>query len=69
MKIGVISDTHGLLRPEVLPALKGVLQQVGTLLAGEVVGVHGIRRGRPIPWYTTPAAGGQRGVSVRNWAR
>jgi uncharacterized protein len=24
MKIGVISDTHGLLRPEVLPALKGV---------------------------------------------
>jgi putative phosphoesterase len=26
MKIGVISDTHGLLRPEVLPALKGVDQ-------------------------------------------
>lgn len=24
MKIGVISDTHGLLRPEVLPKLKGV---------------------------------------------
>lgn len=24
MKIGIISDTHGLLRPEVLPALKGV---------------------------------------------
>ncbi len=24
MKIGVISDTHGLLRPEVIPALKGV---------------------------------------------
>jgi putative phosphoesterase len=24
MKIGVISDTHGLLRPEVAPALKGV---------------------------------------------
>ena len=24
MKIGVISDTHGLLRPEVLPRLKGV---------------------------------------------
>lgn len=24
MRIGVISDTHGLLRPEVLPALKGV---------------------------------------------
>lgn len=26
MKIGVISDTHGLLRPEVSPALKGVAQ-------------------------------------------
>jgi putative phosphoesterase len=26
MKIGVISDSHGLLRPEVLPALKGVDQ-------------------------------------------
>jgi len=24
MRIGIISDTHGLLRPEVLPALKGV---------------------------------------------
>src|SRR6185437_7363128 len=24
MKLGVISDTHGLLRPEVLPALAGV---------------------------------------------
>lgn len=24
MKIGVVSDTHGLLRPEVLPALRGV---------------------------------------------
>lgn len=26
MKIGVVSDTHGLLRPEVLPALGGVQQ-------------------------------------------
>jgi len=24
MKIGIVSDTHGLLRPEVIPALKGV---------------------------------------------
>jgi len=24
MKIGVVGDTHGLLRPEVLPKLKGV---------------------------------------------
>jgi len=28
MKIGVVSDTHGLLRPEVLPALEGVQQIV-----------------------------------------
>lgn len=26
MKIGVVSDTHGVLRPEVLPALRGVEQ-------------------------------------------
>lgn len=26
MKIGVVSDTHGLLRPEVVPALDGVDQ-------------------------------------------
>ena len=26
MKLGIVSDTHGLLRPEVLPALKGVEQ-------------------------------------------
>jgi uncharacterized protein len=26
MKLGIISDTHGLLRPEVVPALKGVDQ-------------------------------------------
>jgi len=26
MKLGIISDTHGLLRPEVIPALKGVQQ-------------------------------------------
>ena len=24
MRIGILSDTHGLLRPQVLPALKGV---------------------------------------------
>ena len=24
MKLGIVSDTHGLLRPEVAPALKGV---------------------------------------------
>ena len=26
MKVGIVSDTHGLLRPEVVPALKGVDQ-------------------------------------------
>jgi putative phosphoesterase len=26
MKLGIVSDTHGLLRPEVIPALKGVDQ-------------------------------------------
>ena len=26
MKLGIVSDTHGLLRPEVLPALEGVQQ-------------------------------------------
>jgi putative phosphoesterase len=33
MKLGIVSDTHGLLRPEVLPALKGVDQ---ILHAGDV---------------------------------
>ena len=35
MKVGVVSDTHGLLRPEVLPALAGVEH---ILHAGDVGG-------------------------------
>lgn len=52
MKIGVVSDTHGLLRPEVLPALSGVdhilhLGDVGnhTILKylAEIAPVHAVR--------------------------
>lgn len=52
MKIGVVSDTHGLLRPEVLPALSGVnhilhLGDVGNhnILESlaEVAPVHAVR--------------------------
>ena len=52
MKIGVVSDTHGLLRPEVLPALAGVehilhLGDVGSpailKALAEVAPVHAIR--------------------------
>ncbi|MFZ0742984.1 MAG: metallophosphoesterase family protein [Terracidiphilus sp.] len=52
MKIGVISDTHGLLRPEVLPALAGVEQifhlgDVGSpsilKSLGRVAPVHAVR--------------------------
>jgi len=52
VKIGVVSDTHGLLRPEVLPALAGVehilhLGDVGSLTIlkalAEVAPVHAVR--------------------------
>jgi uncharacterized protein len=52
MKIGVVSDTHGLLRPEVLPALTGVdqilhLGDVGTpsilKSLAQVAPVHAVR--------------------------
>lgn len=52
MKIGVVSDTHGLLRPQVLPALAGVdhilhLGDVGssTILKtlAEIAPVHAVR--------------------------
>jgi uncharacterized protein len=52
MKIGVLSDTHGLLRPEVLPALAGVEQilhlgDVGNPAILETLGkiapVHAVR--------------------------
>jgi hypothetical protein len=52
MKIGVVSDTHGLLRPEVLPALSGVdhilhLGDVGNHIIleslAEIAPVHAVR--------------------------
>lgn len=52
MKIGVVSDTHGLLRPEVLPALKGAehilhLGDVGDAAIlkalGKIAPVHAVR--------------------------
>jgi putative phosphoesterase len=52
MKIGVVSDTHGLLRPEVLPALAGVdhvlhLGDVGDpailKALGKIAPIHAIR--------------------------
>jgi len=52
MKIGVVSDTHGLLRPEVLPALAGVdhilhLGDVGDpailKLLAKIAPVHAVR--------------------------
>ncbi len=52
MKIGVVSDTHGLLRPEVGPALKGVEQILhlgdvgnGAVLdaLAEIAPVHAVR--------------------------
>src|ERR1700749_4303914 len=52
MKIGVVSDAHGLLRPEVLPALRGVEQilhlgDVGNVAIlktlEEIAPVHAVR--------------------------
>lgn len=39
MRIGVVSDTHGLLRPQVLPALKGVerIVHLGDVGRGEIL--------------------------------
>ncbi len=57
MKIGVVSDTHGLLRPEVLPALAGVdqilhLGDVGSpsilKSLGQIAPVHAVRGNIPI---------------------
>jgi uncharacterized protein len=52
MKIGVVSDTHGLLRPEVLPALSGVdhILHLGDIGApsilkslAEIAPIHAVR--------------------------
>jgi uncharacterized protein len=48
MKIGVISDTHGLLRPEVLPALKGVQQILHLGDVGKPLILHELERIAPV---------------------
>ena len=51
MKIGVISDTHGLLRPEVIPALAGVDR---ILHLGDVAGEDSANPIRPNPAAPNP---------------
>ena len=43
MKLGVISDTHGLLRPEIIPKLQGVER---ILHLGDVAGLQSFRHWR-----------------------
>jgi uncharacterized protein len=48
MKIGVISDTHGLLRPEVKPALKGVSQILHLGDVGKISILDELRKIAPV---------------------
>ena len=48
MKIGIISDTHGLLRPEVAPALKGVSQILHLGDVGKISILDELRKIAPI---------------------
>ena len=48
MKIGVISDTHGLLRPEVVPALKGVSQILHLGDVGKISILDELRKVAPV---------------------
>ncbi len=48
MKIGVISDTHGLLRPEVAPALKGVDQILHLGDVGKISILDELRKIAPV---------------------
>jgi len=48
MKIGVISDTHGLLRPEVAPALKGVERILHLGDVGRPSVLHGLEQIAPV---------------------
>jgi len=48
MKIGVISDTHGLLRPEVPPALKGVDQILHLGDVGKISILDELRKIAPV---------------------
>jgi putative phosphoesterase len=48
MKIGIISDTHGLLRPEVAPALKGVNQILHLGDVGKISILDELRKIAPV---------------------
>jgi uncharacterized protein len=48
MKIGIISDTHGLLRPEVAPALKGVSQILHLGDVGKISILDELRKIAPV---------------------
>jgi uncharacterized protein len=48
MKIGVVSDTHGLLRPEVAPALKGVDQILHLGDVGKIEILDELRKIAPV---------------------
>lgn len=48
MKIGVVSDTHGLLRPEVLPALEGVDSILHLGDVGDVKILDALRKIAPV---------------------
>jgi uncharacterized protein len=48
MTIGIISDTHGLLRPEVAPALKGVSQILHLGDVGKISILDELRRIAPV---------------------
>ena len=48
MRIGVVSDTHGLLRPEVAPALKGVERILHLGDVGRPSVLHGLEQIAPV---------------------
>jgi putative phosphoesterase len=48
MKIGVVSDTHGLLRPELVPALKGVDQILHLGDVGNIAILDDLRQIAPV---------------------
>jgi putative phosphoesterase len=48
MKIGVVSDTHGLLRPEVAPALEGVEMILHLGDVGKVAVLEGLAKIAPV---------------------
>jgi uncharacterized protein len=48
LKIGVISDTHGLLRPEVIPALAGVERILHVGDVGKISILHALEKIAPV---------------------